>query len=79
MLRNGLPPRSRRLLMRASNTGSPGEANGILSINTQDNASPRTSTPSQKLLVPSKTALPCCRNSSSKVAFAPLPCPIAGK
>jgi len=35
--------------IRACSTGSPGAANGSLSIGTQERAGPATSTPSQKL------------------------------
>ena len=59
---------------RAFNTGSPGEAKGSLSIMTHDNASPLTSTPSQKLEVPNNTALPASLNCSSSNALGRLPC-----
>src|SRR4029079_18987280 len=45
---NGSPPSSRMRSMRAAVSGSSGTANGIRSMTTSDNASPRTSTPSQK-------------------------------
>ena len=56
--KNGLSPARFMWSMRALVTGSPGEPNGSLSMITQESASPRTSTPSQKLEVPSSTALP---------------------
>ena len=51
--------------MRAASTGSSGGANGSLSMITSESASPRTSTPSQKLWLPTSTALPALRNESS--------------
>lgn len=59
---NGSPPRKRQSSMRAFNSGSSGEVNGNLSIITNDNVSPRTSTPSQKLLVATRSALPALTN-----------------
>src|SRR5437763_10312656 len=43
---------------RVETTGSSGTVNGMRSITTSDRASPTTSTPSQKLLVPKSTAAP---------------------
>ena len=51
---------------RAIISGSAGDANGSLSIATTLSAWPRTSTPSQKLPVPSNTASPCLRNRRSR-------------
>ena len=45
----------------ASTTGSSGGANGSLSMTTSDSASPRMSMPSQKLTLPTSTALPAAR------------------
>ena len=53
---------SRMASMRAAVTGSPGDANGSLSMMTQLRASPTTSTPCQKLDVPSSTACGVLRN-----------------
>ncbi len=58
---NGSPPRKRQSSMRAFNSGSSGEVNGNLSIITNDNVSPRTST-FQKLLVATRSALPALTN-----------------
>ena len=52
-------------VMRAASTGSSGGEKGNLSIITSDNASPRTSTPSQKLWLPISTPLPAARKRSS--------------
>ena len=51
--------------MRAAVIGSPGEANGSLSMMTQLSASPTTSTPCQKLEVANSTACGVARNCSS--------------
>ena len=51
--------------MRARTTGSSGEANGSLSMITRRSAGPCTSTPSQKLAVPSSTARPLARKRRS--------------
>ena len=55
--RTASPPRALIASMRAAVIGSPGEANGSLSMMTQLSASPTTSTPCQKLDVASSTAL----------------------
>src|SRR2546421_7173394 len=54
--------------------GSVGTAKGSLSIITQDNCSPRTSTPCQKLDVANNTAFGVLRNISSNLPFDKLPC-----
>src|SRR5437899_889971 len=54
--------------MRARTSGSSGDAKGSFSMMTSRSASPFTSTPSQKLAVPSSTPLPSARNSSSSRA-----------
>ncbi len=59
--------------MRASTTGSLGTAKGNLSIITQLNCSPGTSTPCQKLDVANSTQFGVVRNSSSKRAPRPRP------
>ena len=56
---NAFLPSAFILSMRAASTGSSGGANGSLSITTSDKASPRTSTPSQKLLVATSSANQC--------------------
>src|SRR5712664_625986 len=61
----GLPPSRSSDSSRAASTGSSGGANGSLSMTTSDNASPRTSTPSQKLALPRRTALPSRRKRAS--------------
>src|SRR3569623_1630171 len=76
--RNGSPPRRRSASSRACKTGSPGDANGSLSMITTDSASPRTSTPSQKLLVPSSTALPSMRKRCSSSRRGAVPCTSSG-
>ena len=60
--------------MRARTSGSSGEANGSFSITTRRSASPFTSTPSQKLAVPSNTPLPSARNSCSNRSRGASPC-----
>ncbi len=60
--------------MRAAVTGSPGEANGSLSMITQLSASPTTSTPCQKLEVASSTAFGVARNWSISVERGAVPC-----
>src|SRR3569833_1914677 len=77
--RKGSPPRLRNASSRACNTGSPGAANGSLSMITTDKASPRTSTPSQNLLVPSSTALPRVRKRCSRSRRGAVPCINSGK
>ena len=62
-----------RCSMRALTMGSSGEANGSFSMMTRRSAAPFTSTPSQKLAVPSSTALPSSRNSRSSARAAPRP------
>src|SRR5690606_20884571 len=62
---NGSPPARRIASRRACTSGSPGTANGSLSIATSRSARPGTSTPCQKLPVPSSTASPASRNRSS--------------
>ena len=52
----GSPPRALIASIRAAVIGSPGDANGSLSMITQLSASPTTSTPCQKLEVASSTA-----------------------
>ena len=51
--------------MRADVIGSPGDANGSLSMMTQLSASPTTSTPCQKLEVANRTEFGVDRNSRS--------------
>ena len=60
--------------MRAASTGSSGGAKGSLSMITSDSASPRTSTPSQKLWLATSTALPSRRKRASNSLFEPSPC-----
>ena len=57
--------------MRASTTGSLGTAKGNLSIITQLNCSPGTSTPCQKLEVANRTQFGVERNSSSSALLRP--------
>jgi hypothetical protein len=71
---NGLPPSARRRSRRAASNGSSGGANGSLSITTSDSALPGTSTPSQKLALPSSTALPNSRKRTSNSEREPSPC-----
>ncbi len=71
---NGSPPRKRQSSMRAFNSGSSGEVNGNLSIITNDNVSPRTSTPSQKLLVATRSALPALTNCCNSCPLLVSPC-----
>ena len=59
---NGSPPAQTTIFHARFNSGSSGEVNGNLSIITNDNVSPRTSTPSQKLLVATRSALPALTN-----------------
>ena len=70
----GLMPACSSASRRACNTGSSGAANGSLSITTTLNASPATSTPSQKLAAPSSTPWPLARNSSSRRWRGAVPC-----
>ncbi|CST00700.1 Uncharacterised protein [Shigella sonnei] len=60
--------------MRAFNSRSSGEVNGNLSIITNDNVSPRTSTPSQKLLVATRSALPALTNCCNSCPLLVSPC-----
>ncbi len=76
---NALPPSAASLASRAASSGSSGGANGSLSMTTTDSASPGTSTPSQKLALPSSTALPSARKRSSSSVFDPSPCTSSGK
>ena len=70
---NGLPPSLRSFSRRAASSGSSGGANGSLSMTTSDSASPGTSTPSQKLALPSSTALPSARKRISNSLLEPSP------
>src|ERR1039458_4465572 len=60
--------------MRAFTTGSLGTAKGSLSMITQLNCSPGTSTPCQKDDVAKSTQLGVARNSSSSALRGPVPC-----
>ncbi|MNC87212.1 hypothetical protein D3C83_29170 [compost metagenome] len=71
---NASPPPAVIASMRADTTGSPGEANGSLSMITQLSASPATSTPCQKLEVASRTACGVLRNSSMRAERGAAPC-----
>ena len=64
--------------MRAAVIGSPGEANGSLSMMTQLSASPTTSTPCQKLEVASRTAFGVARKSRSSAERGAVPCTSIG-
>ena len=75
----GLRPAARSLSMRAESTGSSGGAKGSLSITTSDRASPRTSTPSQKLWLATRMALPRKRKRSSSSVREPSPCISSGR
>src|SRR5688572_28508225 len=70
---NASPPALRTASARAWTSGSLGTANGSLSMTTSRNARPRTSTPCQKLPVPSRTALPSERNWFSSSLREPRP------
>ena len=69
---NGLPPSARRRSTRREQRIS-GGANGSLSMTTSDSALPGTSTPSQKLALPSSTALPSSRKRTSSSERRPSP------
>ena len=69
----GRLPEASTARLRAIITGSLGGAKGILSITTSESASPLTSTPSQKLIEPTSTALPCALNSSMRRILGPSP------
>ncbi|MNE37631.1 hypothetical protein D3C80_1314900 [compost metagenome] len=75
----GSPPRSRQSSILAFSKGSSGEVNGSLSIITHDKASPRTSTPSQKLLVATNSALPDSTNCANSWPLLVSPCNSTGK
>ena len=60
--------------MRAAVIGSPGEANGSLSMMTQLRASPTTSTPCQKLDVASSTECGVSRNCFRSCERGAVPC-----
>ena len=60
--------------MRAAVIGSPGDANGSLSMITQLSASPTTSTPCQKLEVANSTACGVSRNWLSSCDRGAVPC-----
>ena len=70
----GSPPCARIASIRAAVIGSPGEANGSLSIITQLSASPTTSTPCQKLDVAKSTACAVARNRLSSCDLGADPC-----
>ena len=70
--------RDRESSIRAFSSGSSGEVNGSLSIITSDSASPRTSTPSQKLLVATSSALPALTNCCSSWPLLVSPCSSTG-
>ena len=59
--------------MRAAVIGSPGDANGSLSMITQLSASPTTSTPCQKLDVANSTAFGVVLNSRSSAIRGAVP------
>src|SRR4029079_13183014 len=65
--------------MRAAVIGSPGYAKGSLSMITQLNASPTTSTPCQKLDVAKRTAFGVDLNSRSSAERGALPWITAGQ
>ena len=69
-----MPPRAAIASMRAEVIGSPGEANGSLSMITQLSASPTTSTPCQKLEVASSTAFGVALKSRSSADRGAVPC-----
>ncbi len=71
---NGSPPRAVMASSRAATIGSPGEANGSLSMITQLSASPTTSTPCQKLEVANSTAFGVRLNVSSSTPRGAVPC-----
>src|SRR5215216_2772803 len=58
--------------------GSEGLGKGNLSMMTQERASPLTSTPSQKVAVPRRTALPNWRNLANKIDLDSSPCTSRG-
>ena len=66
------------LWMRASTTGSLGTANGSLSMITQLNCSPGTSTPCQNDEVANSTQFGVARNSSSSALRGAVPCSSVG-
>ncbi len=70
----GSPPLSLQSSTRALSSGSSGLANGSLSMITQESAAPRTSIPSQKLLVATSTARPFSTNSLSSRCLLSSPC-----
>ena len=70
---NGFPPSASMRAQRAATTGSLGTANGILSSTTRRSALPGTSTPSQKLIVATRTAAPESRKRSSSTCFGASP------
>ena len=70
---NPSPPRATMASTLAATTGSPGDANGRRSTITQLRASPTTSTPCQKLDVPSSTAFGVERNWASSVDLGAVP------
>src|ERR1039458_8101051 len=71
--KNAFPPASFNARMRASTTGSLGTANGSLSMITQLNWSPCTSTPCQNDEVANRTQCGVVRNSSSRMRCGAVP------
>ena len=65
--------------MLRSTRGSSGGANGSLSMITIDSASPRTSMPSQKLALPTSTALPAHGRCRASRGDCPCPAPAAAR
>ena len=76
--RAALQPGETMLVLGAASTGSSGGAKGSLSMMTSESASPRTSTPSQKLWLPTSTALPALRKESSNSVRPRSPCTNSG-
>ena len=75
---SGIDPEALIERILAATTGSLGTENGSLSMTTQLNASPWTSTPCQKLLVANNTALGVCRKESNRPDLLFSPCSSIG-
>ncbi len=71
---NAFLPDAFKRSLRASKTGSLGEAKGSFTIMRLRSADPGTSTPSQKLSVANKTALPSSLNRSRRWWRSKSPC-----